>query len=90
MSLNDAARDEKDTAISGPFNTVNLDLAASVPIVVLRGGNRDITFADGDANLERLEEESIVSMAICDPDFVADPLPVQTARAILPAPTLSA
>ena len=92
--LTQGVRDEQSpNGASGPFTTVELVVGAQVPkqnyrcqilddagvpIVVLRGGNRDITFADGDAGLWRLEKESNVSLIICDPAFVADPLPAQT------------
>ncbi|KAK5064875.1 hypothetical protein LTR84_000709 [Exophiala bonariae] len=68
----------------GPFTTVNLTLGADVdlqdlrcqivdvdkkPIVVLRGGNVDITFADGGAGAWTLREPSKVSSITCDPKF---------------------
>lgn len=69
---------------NGPFRTVELQLGAGVqnqdyrcqvldpagkPIVVLRGANTDITFADGDNGEWTFREPSEVSAIICDPSF---------------------
>lgn len=40
------------------------------PIVVLRGNNTDVTFADGDKGPWTLREPAIVSKIICDLNFV--------------------
>lgn len=69
---------------SGPYETVELRLGQSLPqdlrcqisdangepLVVLRNGNRDTTFADGNAGEWRLEQESEVANIVCDLDFV--------------------
>lgn len=71
---------------SGPFDTVSLRLGKDVkqqdlrcqvrneqnePIVVLRNGNREITFADGNAGAWTFESgaQNVVAI-ICDPTFV--------------------
>lgn len=70
----------------GPFNTVSLEVGKGVrqqglrcqvrdekdqPIVVLRNGNRDTTFADGDAGEWTFEAgDKDVLAIICDPAFV--------------------
>jgi hypothetical protein len=74
------------TGSFGPFDTVALELGKDVhqqdlrcqvrdsndkPIVVLRNGNREITFADGDAGSWTFEDGAMyVSAIICDPTFV--------------------
>lgn len=83
-TLSGLQRENKPPAASnGPYKTVELvvgdlvkqDLRCKVldltgkPIVVLRGGNRDITFADGNAGLWTFETEHRVSHIICDPAF---------------------
>jgi CTP:molybdopterin cytidylyltransferase MocA len=70
----------------GPYNTVSLEVGKGVrqqglrcqvrdekdqPIVVLRNGNRDTTFADGDAGEWTFEDgDKDVLAIICDPAFV--------------------
>jgi hypothetical protein len=86
------------TGSSGPFQTVELRLGKDVQrkdlrckilddqgddIVVIRGENTDITFADGGAGEWTFRKESKVSEIICDPIFVkTDPSNFQT-RVIL-------
>ena len=77
---------------SGPYTTVELQVGELVDpqslrcqildrqgraIEVVRGGNVDTTFADGDAGLWTFVRQSRVSNIICDADFVADPTPVE-------------
>jgi hypothetical protein len=79
---------------TGPYQTVELIVGADVanqghrcqildennqPITVIRGGNTQLTFADGDAGLWTLAEESIVSQIICDPTFVLSAAPAAPA-----------
>ncbi len=76
---------------SGPYDTVSLEVGKGVkqqglrcqvrneqnkPIVVLRNGNRDITFADGDAGSWTFESgaQNVVAI-ICDPAFVKGEAP---------------
>ncbi|KAF2623589.1 hypothetical protein BU25DRAFT_414328 [Macroventuria anomochaeta] len=83
---------------SGPYDTVALEVGKDVkqqglrcqvrnehnePIVVLRNGNRDITFADGDAGSWTFESgaQEVVAI-ICDPTFVKGVAPPAA-----PAPT---
>jgi len=82
----------------GPFQTVELRLGKDVQrqdlrckilddqgdaIVVIRGPNTDITFADGGKREWTFRKESIVSEIICDPIFVkSDPSNFET-RVIL-------
>lgn len=69
---------------SGPFKTVELRVGKNLenqalrcqvldharkPITVLRGANKDITFADGDKGKWTFQNPSKVSMIICDPAF---------------------
>lgn len=71
---------------SGPYDTVSLEVGKDVkqqglrcqvrnernePVVVLRNGNRDMTFADGNAGVWTFENgaQNIVAI-ICDPVFV--------------------
>lgn len=85
VTLKEGVRDTAVPAGNGPFDTVELRLGKDVrqqnlrcqilddaknPIVVLRGNNTDITFADGGAGPWKFrEEESLVSEVICDPKF---------------------
>lgn len=84
----------------GPYKTVNLRLGANVqedlrcqildekkrPVIVKRNGSVQKTFADGGNGKWTLEQESLVSAIICDPDFVlAPPKPTETAD--VPKPT---
>ncbi|KAL8747987.1 MAG: hypothetical protein Q9190_000199 [Brigantiaea leucoxantha] len=79
-------QEKRPVGSSGPFETVELRVGALVekqdqrcqivdkagkPIIVLRGENRDITFADGDKGEWTLEKESEVSKIVCDPHFKA-------------------
>ena len=83
---------------AGPYDTVALEVGKDVkqqgfrcqvrnehnePIVVLRGANRDITFADGDAGAWTFEAgaQNVVAI-ICDPGFVKGQTPPAK-----PAPT---
>lgn len=88
-----SSRDElAPVGSSGPFTTVELRVGELVDlqtlrcqildrrsraILVVRGGNVDTTFADGDAGLWTLVQEHRVTNIICDADFVADPAPVK-------------
>ena len=78
--------------LSGPFNTVEIVVGELVDpqdlrcklidqhgqaIVAIRGGNKDITFADGDGGLWNFVEEARVRRIICDDKFEADPVPVE-------------
>lgn len=91
---------ERPVGSSGPFDTVSLevgkdakqqDLRCQVrdeqnnPIVVLRNGNREITFADGDAGDWTFEAgaQNVIAI-ICDPAFVKGNAPPATPSA---APT---
>lgn len=80
----DGQRDERIPAIRGPFATVELKLGKDVankayrcqildenhkPIVVIRGANTDITFADGGNGPWTFRTPSLVSRTICDPAF---------------------
>lgn len=77
---------KRPTGSNGPFDTVALEVGKGVkqqdlrcqvrneinePIVVLRNGNREITFADGDAGSWTFESgaQNVVAI-ICDPTFV--------------------
>lgn len=76
---------------TGPFDTVSLTLGKGVkqqdlrcqvrnehndPIVVLRNGNREITFADGNAGAWTFESGAQkVAAVICDPTFVKGEAP---------------
>ncbi|KAJ9614588.1 hypothetical protein H2200_002725 [Cladophialophora chaetospira] len=74
---------------SGPFETVELSVGAFVekqdyrcqildmagkPLIVLRNGNRDITFSDADKGAWTLETPSEVSDIVCNQSFVAQKL----------------
>jgi hypothetical protein len=82
------------SASAGPFKTVELVVGCDVvnqahrcqilderdqPIVVIRGNNTDTTFADGNAGIWTLAEESFVSQIICDPTFVKGAAALPTA-----------
>ncbi|EXJ87927.1 hypothetical protein A1O1_04854 [Capronia coronata CBS 617.96] len=84
VTLAEGVRDTAIPALSGPFATVELTLGTDVqdqalrcqildhmgsPIVVLRGANTDITFADGGKGAWTLREPSMVSQVVCDPTF---------------------
>lgn len=86
------------TGSSGPFQTVELRLGKDVQrkdlrckilddqgddIVVIRGANTDITFADGGKGAWTLRKESMVSEIICDPIFVKTDPSVFETRVIL-------
>ena len=44
-------------------------VGAEGPIVVLRGENVDVTFADGEGGPWTLQEETVVQKIVCDPAF---------------------
>ncbi|CAF9925915.1 MAG: hypothetical protein HETSPECPRED_006205 [Heterodermia speciosa] len=83
--LNSGSRQQAPPVGStGPFQTVELVVGAGVqnqdyrcqilddagnPIVIQRGANTDITFADGDKGEWTFRHESSVSQIICDPTF---------------------
>jgi hypothetical protein len=82
--LADAKRVSGRPTQSGPFKTVELKLGSAVsnkalrcqilddqnkPIVVKRGANTDITFADGGAGAWTFRQASKVSSIVCDQAF---------------------
>ncbi|KAH6616483.1 hypothetical protein C7974DRAFT_379387 [Boeremia exigua] len=88
---------------TGPYDTVALEVGSGVkqqglrcqvrnernePIVVLRGANRDTTFADGDAGSWRFESgaQNVVAI-ICDPAFVKGTAAPATPSPAAPAAT---
>lgn len=90
------AREERPpTASTGPFETVELIVGSLVPdqelrcqlvnakgkaIPIVRGGNQDTTFSDQDKGPWTFVQEATVKNIICDPAFVAQPMPVSTPR----------
>lgn len=83
FDLSGARASEVEVREDTAFGTVTLDItgelvdpelrcqivSADGPIVVLRGENVDVTFADGDKGPWTLQQETIVQRIICDPAF---------------------
>jgi len=94
------AQTKRPTGSRGPYDTVTLDLGEDIqnpalrcqvldrqgqPIVVVRGANVDITFADGGAGPWTFRDgEALVSSITCDPRFKKGVAPPAVAAVIQP------